>query len=282
MNNSNKPLYIISPQSKCMLKMMSNMMNRTNEFAIELVDLKKIFVMGKMVKVHALRGVNLKVRNGEIVSIIGPSGSGKSTILNLLGALDRPTSGKIIIDGINIARLKDETLSKFRNRKIGFIFQSYNLINRSTITKNVELPAIIRGIPRTIRKRRANELLDMVGLRGKANRKPTELSGGEQQRVAIARALINEPTFILADEPTGNLDSKTGQEIGNLLLKVNEERKATIVIVTHNIELADKTERILHLRDGIVEKETPGLVFHNTSAEQNSTSTKSINEYREK
>ena len=282
MNNSGKPLYIISPQSKCMLKMMSNMMNRTNEFAIELVDLKKIFVMGKMVKVHALRGVNLKVRNGEIVSIIGPSGSGKSTILNLLGALDRPTSGKIIIDGINIARLKDEALSKFRNRKIGFIFQSYNLINRSTITKNVELPAIIRGIPRTIRRRRANELLDMVGLRGKANRKPTELSGGEQQRVAIARALINEPTFILADEPTGNLDSKTGQEIGNLLLKVNEERKATIVIVTHNVELAEKSERILHLRDGIVEKETPGLVFHNTSIDKNSGSAKSINEYQEK
>lgn len=282
MNNSKKPLYIISPQSKCMLKMMSNMMNRTNEFAIELVDLKKIFVMGKMVKVHALRGVNLKVRNGEIVSIIGPSGSGKSTILNLLGALDRPTSGKIIIDGINIARLKDEALSKFRNRKIGFIFQSYNLINRSTVTKNVELPAIIRGIPRTIRRRRANELLDMVGLRGKANRKPTELSGGEQQRVAIARALINEPTFILADEPTGNLDSKTGQEIGNLLLKVNEERKATIVIVTHNVELAEKSERILHLRDGIVEKETPGLVFHDTSINKNIVAAKSSNEYQEK
>lgn len=273
---------IISPPNKCMLKMMSNMMTRTNEFAIELVDLKKIFIMGKMVKVHALRGVNLKVRNGEIVSIAGPSGSGKSTILNLLGALDRPTSGKIIIDGINIARLKDEALSRFRNRKIGFIFQSYNLINRSTVAKNVELPAIIRGIPRTIRRRRANELLDMVGLRGKANRKPTELSGGEQQRVAIARALINEPTFILADEPTGNLDSKTGQQIGNLLLRVNEERKTTIVIVTHNVELAEKTERILHLRDGIVEKETPGLVFHDTSIDKNRVPAKSSNEYQEK
>jgi putative ABC transport system ATP-binding protein len=281
MNNSEKLLYIISPQSKCMLKMMSNMMNRTNEFAIELVDLKKIFTMGKMVKVHALRGVNLKVRNGEMVSIIGPSGSGKSTVLNLLGALDRPTSGKIIIDGINIARLKDDALSRFRNRKIGFIFQSYNLINRSTVTKNIELPAIIRGIPRTIRKQRANELLDLVGLRGKANRKPTELSGGEQQRVAIARALINEPAFILADEPTGNLDSKTGQQIGNLLLRVNEERKTTIVIVTHNVELAEKSERILHLRDGIVEKEPPGLVFHNTSIDKNSGSAKSINEYQE-
>ncbi|OGD54385.1 ABC transporter ATP-binding protein [Candidatus Bathyarchaeota archaeon RBG_13_38_9] len=257
-------------------------MNRTNEFAIELVDLKKIFVMGKMVKVHALRGVNLKVRDGEMVSIIGPSGSGKSTLLNLLGALDRPTSGKIIIDGINIAGLKDDALSRFRNRKIGFIFQSYNLINRSTVTKNIELPAIIRGIPRTIRRRRVNELLDLVGLRGKANRKPTELSGGEQQRVAIARALINEPAFILADEPTGNLDSNTGQEIGNLLLRVNEERKATIAIVTHNIELAETTERILHLRDGIVEKETSGLVFHKTSAEKNRISNKSINAYREK
>lgn len=230
---------------------------RDTEYAIETFDLKKVYVMGK-VKVPALRGVNLKVKRGEIVSIVGPSGSGKSTLLNLLGALDKPTSGRILIDGVDITRLKESALSKFRNRKIGFVFQSYNLINRSTVAKNVEMPAIVRGMPRKVRKRRVKELLEMVGLSDKMNRKPTELSGGEQQRVAIARALINDPAFILADEPTGNLDSRTGEEIGNLLLKINKERRATIVIVTHNLELAEKAQRILHLRDGVIEKEKVG------------------------
>lgn len=227
------------------------------EFAIETFDLKKVYVMGK-VKVPALRGVSLKVKRGEIVSIVGPSGSGKSTLLNLLGALDKPTGGRILIDGVDITRLKESALSKFRNRKIGFVFQSYNLINRSTVAKNVEMPAIVRGMPRKVRKKRVRELLEMVGLSDKMYRKPTELSGGEQQRVAIARALINDPAFILADEPTGNLDSRTGEEIGNLLLKINKERRATIVIVTHNLELAEKAQRILYLRDGVIEKEKPG------------------------
>jgi len=229
-------------------------------FAIETHDLHKIFVAG-MVKVHALRGVNMKVRNGELISVVGPSGSGKSTLLNMLGALDRPTKGKIVIDGVDIARLKDHILSVFRNRRIGFIFQTYNLINRSTVEKNVELPAIVRGMPKKLRKRRVQELLNVVGLGDKANRKPAILSGGEQQRVAIARALINDPAFILADEPTGNLDTKTGAEIENLLIQLNKERGATIVIVTHNLELADKTQRILHLRDGVIEKEIPGTTW---------------------
>jgi putative ABC transport system ATP-binding protein len=227
-------------------------------YAIETVDLKKTYLMG-LVKVHALRGVSLRVGHGEVVSIVGPSGSGKSTLLNMLGALDTPTSGTILIDGKDITRLGERALARFRNRKIGFIFQSYNLIDRSKVTKNVELPAIVAGMPKKTRDERVHELLDLVGLGDKADRRPNALSGGEQQRVAIARALINDPAFILADEPTGNLDSKTGEEIQNLLIRVNQEKNATIVIVTHNVELAERTGRILHLRDGVVEKERVGI-----------------------
>ena len=201
----------------------------------------------------------MKIRHGEMISVVGPSGSGKSTLLNMLGALDTPTSGKILIDGFDISRMGERALARFRNRKIGFIFQSYNLIDRSKVTKNVELPAIVADMPKKLRDRRVHELLDLVGLGDKANRRPNALSGGEQQRVAIARALINDPAFILADEPTGNLDSKTGEEIQNLLLRVNEEKNATIVIVTHNLELAEGTGRIIHLRDGVMEKERVGL-----------------------
>lgn len=228
-------------------------------FSIETLDLKKTYSMG-LVKVPALRGVNLKVSHGEMISVVGPSGSGKSTLLHLLGALDTPTSGRILVDGLDISRMGGRALARFRNRKIGFIFQSYNLIDRSKVTKNVELPAIVAGMPKKIRMRRVHELLDLVGLADKANRRPNALSGGEQQRVAIARALINDPAFILADEPTGNLDSKTGQEIQNLLIHVNKDKSATIVVVTHNVELAERTGRILHLRDGVVEKERIGLL----------------------
>jgi putative ABC transport system ATP-binding protein len=235
------------------------MIGQHEKFAIETLDLKKSYKMG-LVTVHALRGVNLRMRHGEMVSVVGPSGSGKSTLLNMLGALDTPTSGKILIDGVDISRMRERALARFRNRKIGFIFQSYNLIDRSKVAKNVELPAIVAGVPKKLRNRRVHELLDLVGLGDKSNRRPNVLSGGEQQRVAIARALINDPAFILADEPTGNLDSKTGEEIQNLLLRINEERKATILIVTHNLELAEKTGRILHLRDGVVEKERAGLI----------------------
>ncbi len=236
------------------------MKKKYQKYAIETSNLKKIYDTGQ-VKVLALNGVNLKIKKGEIVAVVGPSGSGKSTLLNMISALDRPTSGRLLIDGIDITRLKDRVLSKFRNRKIGFIFQTYNLINRSTVEKNVELPAIISGMPKKLRKRRVQELLKTVGLGGMKNRKPTMLSGGQQQRVAIARALINNPAFILADEPTGNLDSKTGEEIINVLCRINNEKKATIIIVTHDLELADKTRRIFHLRDGVIEKETEGFSY---------------------
>jgi putative ABC transport system ATP-binding protein len=241
------------------------MTEQGEKLAIETLDLKKSYKMG-LVTVHALRGVNLKIRHGEMISVVGPSGSGKSTLLNMLGALDAPTSGKILIDGFDISRMGERALARFRNRKIGFIFQSYNLIDRSKVTKNVELPAIVADKPKKLRDRRVHELLDLVGLGDKANRKPNALSGGEQQRVAIARALINDPAFILADEPTGNLDSKTGQEIEHLLLRVNKETNATIVIVTHNLELAEGTGRIIHLRDGIIEKERVGLWGHGDEA----------------
>jgi putative ABC transport system ATP-binding protein len=235
------------------------MTDQGEKFAIETLDLKKSYKMG-LIAVHALRGVNLKIRHGEMISVVGPSGSGKSTLLNMLGALDTPTSGKIFIDDVDISRMGERALARFRNRKIGFIFQSYNLIDRSKVTKNVELPAIVADMPKKLRDRRVHELLDLVGLGDKANRRPNALSGGEQQRVAIARALINDPAFILADEPTGNLDSKTGEEIQNLLIRVNQEKNATIVVVTHNLELAERTGRILHLRDGVVEKERVGLL----------------------
>ncbi len=241
------------------------MTGKDEKLAIETSDLKKTYRMG-LVKVPALRGVDLKVRYGEMISIVGPSGSGKSTLLNLLGALDTPTSGRILIDGVDISRMAERALARFRNRKIGFIFQSYNLIDRSKVTKNVELPAIVADMPKRLRDRRVHELLDLVGLGDKANRRPNALSGGEQQRVAIARALMNDPAFVLADEPTGNLDSKTGQEIENLLLRVNKERNATIVIVTHNLELAEGTGRIIHLRDGVIEKERAGLWGHGDDA----------------
>jgi len=238
---------------------MIRMADQGEKFAIETLDLKKSYKMG-LITVHALRGVNLKIRHGEMISVVGPSGSGKSTLLNMLGALDTPTSGKIFIDGSDISRMGERVLARFRNRKIGFIFQSYNLIDRSKVTKNVELPAIVADMPKKLRDRRVHELLDLVGLGDKANRRPNALSGGEQQRVAIARALINDPAFILADEPTGNLDSKTGEEIQSLLIRVNQEKNATIVVVTHNLELAERTGRILHLRDGVVEKERVGLL----------------------
>ena len=233
---------------------------KPRKYAIETHDLWKTY---KTVyeEVHALQGIDLKIKNGEMVAVVGPSGCGKSTLLNMIGALDRPSKGRILIDGTDITRLKESTLAKFRNRKVGFVFQTYNLIARSKVEKNIELPAIMRGAPKKVRKNRVKDLLELVGLGGMQNRKPNTLSGGQQQRVAIARALVNDPTFILADEPTGNLDTKTGDEIANMLIKINQERKATIVMVTHDLELADKAQRILYLRDGKVEKEIEGFSY---------------------
>jgi len=221
--------------------------------AIEVVDLGKVYAMGS-VRVPALRGVTFTVERGRFVSIVGPSGCGKSTLLNMIGALDRPTRGKVVVDGVDITKLNDRRLARFRNSKVGFIFQTYNLINRTTVLKNVELPAIVKGIPSKVRRLKALKLLRLVGLEEKADRKPTEMSGGEQQRVAIARALINDPAIVLADEPTGNLDSKTGEEIISLLGRINRENGATIIMVTHNLELANRTNRIIRLRDGLIEK----------------------------
>ena len=225
-----------------------------SKYAVETVNLTKVY-RSDSVEVYALVDVNLKIRYGEFVAIVGPSGSGKSTLLNLLGVLDKPTKGHVLIEGIDTSTMSPSQLAKIRNEKIGFIFQAYNLINRTTVLRNVELPAVVRGVPKKERVKRAMELLRLTGLDGKFNRKPLTLSGGEQQRVAIARALINNPTIILADEPTGNLDSKTGYEIFSLLRRLSEERKTTVIVVTHNLELANLTDRIIYLRDGRIEAE---------------------------
>lgn len=215
--------------------------------------LHKIYKTGT-VKVHALKGISFKVNKGEFVSVMGPSGCGKSTLLNMLGALDRSSEGEVVIDSINIRKLKDKEVALFRNLKVGFVFQTYNLVNRTSIINNVELPAMIYGTPVKERRKRALNLLNLVGLGDVADRRPMELSGGQQQRVAIARALINDPAIILADEPTGNLDSKTGTEIIQLLSKLNVEDKATIIMVTHDLGWTKYANKIINLKDGEIEK----------------------------
>jgi len=210
--------------------------------------------MGK-VEVQALVDVTLKIDRGEIVSIMGPSGSGKSTLMNILGCLDLPSKGEYILDGETVSTLNDDQLASIRNRKVGFVFQSFNLLTRSTALTNVELPLRYAGI--TIgRKEIALEALEAVGLGPRIYHKPTELSGGQQQRVAIARALVNKPAILMADEPTGNLDSKVGHEIMDLLLNMNKERGTTLIIVTHDAEVAAQTQRVIKLRDGLVEAES--------------------------
>jgi putative ABC transport system ATP-binding protein len=206
-------------------------------------------------RVAALRGINISIRKGEFVSIVGPSGSGKSTLLNIIGALDRPTSGKVYIRGVDVFSLSDSEMATMRNYLIGFIFQSYNLINRTTVLKNVALPAILADVSSAERERRAKKLLDVLGIGDKAGFKPANLSGGQQQRVAIARALMNDPAIILADEPTGNLDTKTGFEVFEMLKMLSNKFRRTIVMVTHNPELAEATDRAIFIRDGMVEKE---------------------------
>jgi len=218
---------------------------------VEALGLKKTYMLGK-VKVQVLRGVNLRVKRGEFMSIMGPSGSGKTTLLNLIGALDRPTEGRILVDGVDLSKLKDNELAEFRNRKIGFVFQFFNLIPRLTALGNVELPMALAGVPREERRRRALELLKMVGLSGRVNHKPSEMSGGEQQRVAIARALSNNPSIVLCDEITGNLDEKTGMEIIALLRRLNQEKGQTFIIVTHDPVVAKACDRVAYLRDGVI------------------------------
>ena len=225
---------------------------------LKVQNLSKVYT-SSMGKVISLRNVSFSVYKGEFVSVVGPSGSGKSTLMNMLGALDRPSSGKVFIDGIDIFSLNDNQLSTLRNSTIGFIFQSYNLINRTTILKNVEFPGITGGISDSDRRRRALKILNFLGIKDKARFKPTNLSGGQQQRVAIARALMNNPKIILADEPTGNLDTKTGGDVFGLLRMLTDKFARTIIMVTHNPELAARTDRAIHIRDGAIEKEVVSL-----------------------
>lgn len=214
-------------------------------------NLAKIYKMGNL-EVHALVDVSLRIDRGEVVSIMGPSGSGKSTLMNILGCLDLPSKGDYMLDGEMVSTLNDDQLASIRNRKVGFVFQSFNLLNRSTALLNVELPLRYAGIS-IGRKAIAQEALEAVGLGSRINHKPSELSGGQQQRVAIARALVNKPAILMADEPTGNLDSKVGQEIMDLLLKLNNESGTTLIIVTHDPEISAQTQRVIKLRDGLVE-----------------------------
>ena len=206
-------------------------------------------------KVVALSDINFTVRKGEFVSILGPSGSGKSTLLYMIGALDRPTSGKVYINGVDIFALGDSDIAMVRNRLIGYVFQSYNLINRSTVLKNVELPITITGISRNKADFRAIEIMKTLGIDDKIREKAVNLSGGQQQRVAIARALVNNPSIILADEPTGNLDTKTGKEVFDLLKKLSSQFNKTIIMVTHNSDLVEETDRSIFIKDGMIESD---------------------------
>jgi putative ABC transport system ATP-binding protein len=224
-----------------------------SEATLKVENLSKVYV-SSMGKVVSLRNVNFSVNKGEFVSVVGPSGSGKSTLLNMIGALDRPTSGKVFINGIDIFSLNDSQIATMRNNTLGFIFQSYNLINRTTVLKNVEFPGITGGMNDEDRRRRALKLLNFLGIGDKSKYKPTNLSGGQQQRVAIARALMNDPKIILADEPTGNLDTKTGQGVFDLLKLLSSKFRRTIIMVTHNPELA-ATDKTIYIRDGVIEKE---------------------------
>jgi putative ABC transport system ATP-binding protein len=217
---------------------------------VEAVNLKKTYMLGK-IPVEALRGVNLKVESGDFLAVLGPSGSGKSTLLNLVGALDKPTAGTLLIDGVDVSNLSDNQLSDLR-RRVGFVFQFFNLIPRFTARDNVELSLSIAGVSKAERKKRAEELLETVGLKDRIKHKPAELSGGQQQRVAIARALANKPRFLLLDEPTGNIDSKTAHEIMRLVKRLNKEKGVTIIMVTHDQHLAREAKRIVQMFDGVI------------------------------
>lgn len=220
-----------------------------NDLLIQMTDICKVYKMGT-VEVPALCGVSLQIRRGELMAIMGPSGSGKSTLMNIIGCLDQPTSGHYALEGVDVSRLSDDQLAAIRNRKIGFVFQNFNLLRRTSALQNVELPLTYAGVSGAERRKRATAALEAVGLGHRLNHRPSELSGGEQQRVAIARALVNEPSIILADEPTGNLDTKSGREIVAIFQRLNMERGITVVFVTHDPEIARHTRRIVRLLDG--------------------------------
>lgn len=221
------------------------------EHVIEVKNLSKVYQMGE-IEVHALNGVSFTVKSGEVLAIMGPSGSGKSTLMNMIGCLDNPTDGDYYLEGELVSTLKDDQLAQVRNQKIGFVFQTFNLLPRATALANVELPLRYAGINGG-RRKLAQEALEAVGLGNRIHHQPNELSGGQQQRVAIARALVNNPAIILADEPTGNLDTASGDEIMKLILDLNKSQGTTILIVTHDPEVASVAERIIYLRDGKIE-----------------------------
>ncbi|MEG0379073.1 MAG: ABC transporter ATP-binding protein [Eubacterium sp.] len=227
----------------------------------KIIDMKGIikrFYVGTPNELEILHGIDLDVMNGEFVSIIGASGSGKSTLMNIIGALDKPTEGDYYLDGILVSTIKDGGLSAIRNQKIGFVFQTFNLIPRSTAFSNVELPLLYGGIPKAERKERVEALLELVQMSDRAKHRPNELSGGQKQRVSIARAMANDPAIILADEPTGALDSKTGRMVMDIFHELHEKQGKTIVLITHNPELAEETQRIITLSDGSIVGNRPG------------------------
>jgi putative ABC transport system ATP-binding protein len=223
-------------------------------FAVEAVDVTRIY-RGDGVDVHALRGVTLRVRAGEYVAVVGPSGSGKSTLMHLLGCLDRPTAGRLLMGGRDTAALSDGQLAELRNRTVGFVFQSFQLLSRTSAIDNVSMPLVYRGVGRAQRRRRAEAALDAVGLGHRLTHRPSQLSGGEQQRVAIARALVGEPSILLADEPTGNLDTRNGAEVMRILDRLNAERAVAVILVTHEPDIAAHARRIISVRDGLIERD---------------------------
>jgi len=226
------------------------MSDSNGKHLIEMADLVRVYEMGAE-KVYALRGVNMTVDHGEYVAVMGPSGSGKSTLMNIVGCLDTPSSGKYLLDGIPVETMNEDDLAAIRNKKIGFVFQTFNLLARTTALHNVELPLIYARMSRQARKERAERALLEVGLKDRMHHQPNELSGGQRQRVAIARALVNDPSLLLADEPTGNLDSKTGREILDLFRDLSS-RGNSIIMVTHEEDVASEAQRVIHIRDGVI------------------------------
>ncbi len=236
---------------------MSDLVNSNlpaNDYVVQARDVTKVYQMGEF-EVQALRGVSIDIARSEVVSIMGPSGSGKSTLMNVLGCLDRPTTGEYLLDGEVVSNLSDDQLSSIRNRKVGFVFQSFNLLPRQTALANVTLPMRYAGANGAKMREKALAALEMVGLADRVNHRPNELSGGQQQRVAIARALVNDPAIILADEPTGALDSKSGHEIMELLLNMNKERGTTLIFVTHDPRIGQLTQRTIRIQDGLIAEE---------------------------
>ncbi len=224
---------------------------------LELTNITKKYFIGSPNELTVLKGLNISISEGEFVSVVGQSGSGKSTLMNIMGALDRPTEGDYVLDGVSVARMRDNQLSEIRNKKIGFVFQTFNLIPRTTALNNVELPLFYMGVSKRKRSEKARKLLELVEMGDRVTHMPNELSGGQKQRVAIARSLANDPSIILADEPTGALDSKTGMLVMDIFMRINREQNKTVILITHNEELAKRTDRIITLMDGEIVSDVP-------------------------